>query len=73
MPTRSPTALAPLVFSTTTPPRIIESLTPADVVPAQGKFILADLDAMRITLFQDGVATTSFPIKTKGRTPRRRN
>lgn len=67
MPTRSPTALAPLVFSTTTPPRIIESLTPADVVPAQGKFILADLDAMRITLFQDGVATTSFPIKTKGR------
>lgn len=59
--------LAPLVFSTSTPPRTIDALSPQDAIPAEGKFILADLSAMTITLYEDGVATTSYPIRTKGK------
>lgn len=66
-PVPSATPLAPLVFSTSTPPRVIEMLSPSDVVPAEGRFILADLHAMQLTLYQDGVATATLPIKTKGR------
>lgn len=67
MPVRAATPLAPLAFSTSTPPRVIESLTPQDVVPAQGKFILANLAAMELTLYENGTATATVPIKTKGR------
>jgi hypothetical protein len=67
IPVSASTPLAPIVFSTSTPKRTIEALTPDDVVPATGKFILADLSAMQLTLYQDGTSTQILPIKTKGR------
>jgi D-alanyl-D-alanine endopeptidase (penicillin-binding protein 7) len=67
IPVSAATPLAPIVFSTSTPKRTIEALRPDDVVPATGKFILADLSAMQLTLYQDGIATATLPIKTKGR------
>jgi D-alanyl-D-alanine carboxypeptidase len=36
-------------------------------VPQQGKFIVSDLSKMQVTLYQDGVASTTYPILTKGR------
>lgn len=57
----------PVVLSTTTPQRIIKSLTIADVVPPTGKFIVADLSVMRITLYQNGTSTAEYPILTKGK------
>lgn len=54
-------------FSSTTPQRVINALTIADTIPAQGKFIVADLVNMKITLYQDGTSTAQFPIVTKGR------
>lgn len=61
-----PTVLAE-TLSTSTSERVISRLTMADVVPAKGKFIGADLVNMELTLFQDGVATATYPILTKGR------
>ncbi len=66
-PVVAPAPLAPLAFSTSTPPRTIDALSPEDVIPSTGKFILADLSAMTITLYQDGTASTTFPIQTKGK------
>jgi len=54
-------------FSTSTPPRVIKTLTIADVVPQTGTFIVADLSAMRVTLYQDGTSTAVYPILTKGK------
>lgn len=67
LPATSTTPLAPLAFSASSPPRVVERLTPSQVVPAQGKFILADLQSMTIRLYLDGVATTTLPIKTTGK------
>ncbi|MDO8481864.1 MAG: L,D-transpeptidase family protein [bacterium] len=54
-------------ISSTTPVRIINSLSIADVVPKEGKFIAADLSAMKLYLYQDGAMTAEYPIITKGR------
>ncbi len=48
-------------------PRVINALTIAEVVPAEGKFIAADLEAMKIYLYQNGSSTAEYPILTKGR------
>jgi hypothetical protein len=49
------------------PLRAISAVSIAQVVPAQGKFITADLVHMELTLYQDGTSTAQFPILTKGR------
>lgn len=54
-------------FSTSTPERIIRSLTIADAVPGDGKFIVADLVAMKLYLYQNGTSTAQYPIILKGR------
>lgn len=54
-------------FSTSTPERILNALTIADVIPATGKFIAADLTTMKLTLFENGSTSAEFPIKMKGR------
>lgn len=61
------TTLAPILLSTTTPERIIDRLSIADVIPSAGRFIAADLRDMRIHLYQDGALVESVPIKTKGK------
>ncbi len=65
--TPEPLAAAAVVLSSTTPQRVINSLTIASSVPAQGKFIVADLVNMELYLYQDGVATATYPILTKGK------
>jgi D-alanyl-D-alanine carboxypeptidase/lipoprotein-anchoring transpeptidase ErfK/SrfK len=64
-------ALTPIAHasdaSTTTPERIISTLSITSAVPATGKFIAADLVSMKLYLYQDGVATAEYPILTKGR------
>ncbi len=54
-------------YSTTTPVRVINSLTIADAVPQSGKLIAADLVHMKIFLYQDRQEVGEFPILTKGR------
>mgnify|MGYP001557976050 FL=1 len=54
-------------FSTSTPVRVINKLTVADAVPQTGKFITADLESMKLTLYQDGIEVAEYPILTKGR------
>lgn len=63
-----PVATSTQSYSTTTPERVINSLTITDAVPQTGKFIVADLATMKLTLYQDGVATSGYPILTKGKT-----
>jgi D-alanyl-D-alanine carboxypeptidase len=58
---------AAFALSTTTPQRVISTLTIADVVPPTGKFIAADLTNMTVTLYQDGLTIGAYPILTKGR------
>lgn len=58
----------PTLLSTSTPKRVIQSLTTADVIPLAGKFIVADLSSMTLTLYQDGTSTSTYPIQTKGKT-----
>jgi D-alanyl-D-alanine carboxypeptidase len=64
-----PSALARAVtaLSTTTPERVINTLTIADAVPETGKFIAADLANMQLTLYQDGKAIAEYTILTKGK------
>lgn len=50
-----------------TPEREIEALTIADAVPLEGKFIAADLAAMKLYLYEDGALAADYPILTKGR------
>lgn len=54
-------------FSTTTSQRVINTLTVADAVPQEGKFIVADLENMMVTLYQDGLAISEYRILTKGK------
>ncbi len=65
------TSLVPVVeaatLSTSTPERVIDTLTPEEAVPSTGKFIIADLVHMELYLYQDGAATATYPILTKGR------
>lgn len=59
-------AIVPVVISTTTPQSVISKLTIADVVPATGPFIAADLASMELYLYQDGTTTAEYPILSKG-------
>jgi D-alanyl-D-alanine carboxypeptidase/lipoprotein-anchoring transpeptidase ErfK/SrfK len=63
----TPAPAAAAAPSSTGPDRTIEALSIAEAVPAAGKFIAADLDAMQLYLYEDGVMTATYPIKTKGR------
>lgn len=66
----TPPAAAPQtaeVLSSTTPQRVINTLTIADAVPQSGKFIAADLVHMQLYLYQDGSVAAQYPILTKGR------
>ncbi len=70
---------APLHVSTTTvmalenssttpqPQRVINAITISQAIPAQGKFIVADLTNMKLTLYQNGTTTAEYQIITKGR------
>src|SRR3990167_7720405 len=49
-----------ITFSTTTSQRIINALTIADAMPQTGKFVVADLEHMRIVLYQDGIPITEY-------------
>ncbi|MSR70746.1 hypothetical protein EXS62_01780, partial [Candidatus Kaiserbacteria bacterium] len=40
--------------------RVIKKLTIADVVPASGTFIAADLVAMKLNVYQDGIAIAEY-------------
>ena len=62
-----PEPVAAADLSSTTPQRVINSLSIASAVPAEGKFIAADLVNMELYLYQDGVATATYPILTKGK------
>ncbi len=64
--TAGPLAAA-TALSTTTPQRIINALTATEVVPQAGKFIVADLVHMTISLYENGTSTAQYPILTKGR------
>ena len=55
------------ILSTSTSQRIIRNLTAADVIPAKGKFIFADLSVMKITLYENGSSTAEVPIASKGK------
>lgn len=55
------------MFSTSTPDRVVSMLKPEDVIPETGKFIEANLRDMVVTLYQDGIASSTFPIRTKGK------
>lgn len=54
-------------LSTSTPKRVINMLTIRDVVPAEGKFVGADLVEMKLYTYEDGVIVDTFPIESKGR------
>lgn len=54
-------------FSSSTPRRVISSLTIEDAAPQSGKFIAADLVGMKLYLYQDGNVVAEYPILTKGR------
>jgi D-alanyl-D-alanine endopeptidase (penicillin-binding protein 7) len=55
------------MLSSSTPERVINALTIKDTIPAEGKFIAADLVNMTLSLYQDGTKIAEFPIKLKGR------
>jgi D-alanyl-D-alanine carboxypeptidase/poly-gamma-glutamate capsule biosynthesis protein CapA/YwtB (metallophosphatase superfamily) len=42
-------------------------LDPSNEIPKEGKAVYADLNEMTLTLYENGVATTSFSIVSKGR------
>jgi lipoprotein-anchoring transpeptidase ErfK/SrfK len=48
-------------------PRLLEEVKITDVVPAHGKFLGADLDSMKLTLYEDGVPLKTFDIVAKGK------
>ncbi|MES2014796.1 MAG: L,D-transpeptidase family protein [Patescibacteria group bacterium] len=54
-------------LSSTTPQRIINSLTIADTIPETGKFIAADLVAMKLSTYENGQLVAEYPILKKGR------
>lgn len=59
-------AVAP-PMATSTLQRVISTLTVAQAVPQTGKFIVADLDAMQVSLYNNGSTTATYPILTKGK------
>ncbi|MBP9711053.1 MAG: L,D-transpeptidase family protein [Candidatus Pacebacteria bacterium] len=63
-----PSPIVASAISTTTPKRIINSLTIQDAIPTEGKLIAADLVEMKVFLYEDGELVKEFPIQSKGRT-----
>jgi len=63
-----PAPIVATAISTTTPKRIINSLTIQDAIPAEGKLIAADLVEMKIFIYENGTLVKEFPIQSKGRT-----
>ncbi len=55
------------LFSSTTPERVVNALTIENAIPSEGKFLVADLTAMRLSLYENGSSTASYPILGKGR------
>ncbi len=47
--------------------RTINSLSIADAVPTEGKFIAADLKNMKVILYENGTSTAEYPILKKGK------
>ncbi|MBY0539392.1 L,D-transpeptidase family protein [Patescibacteria group bacterium] len=47
--------------------RVIDSLQISDVIPKEGKFISADLVAMKLFLYENGTIVNEFPIQSKGK------
>lgn len=47
--------------------RVIDSLQISDVIPREGKFISADLVAMKLFLYENGTIVNEFPIQSKGK------
>ena len=47
--------------------RIIDSLQISDVIPKEGKFISADLVAMKLFLYENGLIVNELPIQSKGK------
>lgn len=62
-----PLATSTPVITPRTPKRVINALSIAQVVPQTGKFVVADLDAMQVSLYENGTTTASYPILTKGK------
>lgn len=48
-------------------PRLIDALEIEDVVPPEGKLIVADLEGMTMQLYLDGEKTAEYPLMGKGR------
>lgn len=61
------TSLISETFAAQMPERVIDALVPDRVIPETGKFIVADLRDMTVTLYENGVATATLPVKTKGK------
>ncbi|MDP1689888.1 MAG: L,D-transpeptidase family protein [bacterium] len=57
-----------LFLGTTTSQHIINTLAISDAVPTAGKFIAVDVPNMVLTLYQDGVAITKYPILATAKT-----
>lgn len=57
----------PTAAATQTSRRVINSLSIADTIPTEGKFIAADLVNMKLLLYKDGSLADEFPIVTKGK------
>lgn len=47
--------------------RVIDSLQISDVIPKEGKFISADLVAMKLFLYENGALVSELPIQSKGK------
>jgi D-alanyl-D-alanine carboxypeptidase len=47
--------------------RVIDSLQISDVIPKEGKFISADLVAMKLFLYENGTLVSELPIQSKGK------
>ncbi len=62
-----PLATSTPVITPRTPKRVINALSIAQVVPHTGKFVVADLDAMQVSLYENGTTTATYPILTKGK------
>ena len=47
--------------------RVIDALQISQAVPQEGKFIVADLTAMKLFLYENGQVTQELPIQSKGK------
>lgn len=59
--------LPPLIEPTSPADRTISVRAIAEVVPKEGKYVAADLVAMKLYLYENGAEVAVYPILTKGR------